>query len=75
MVEEKEARMIARKMEYFGFRNNTYTREAKVLQARVETRRRTGEVVTSDELWEWIKERKPGWPELDRKKVFQRVRL
>jgi hypothetical protein len=49
--------------------------EAKALQLRIQTRRRKGIVVTADELWAWIKARKPTWTQQDWEKIFQMVRL
>jgi hypothetical protein len=61
--------------DYIGFSDADYRAEANVLQQRINTRRVKGEVVTSDQAWEWIKERKPGWFELDWEKVFKLLRL
>ena len=67
--------MRPQKREYFPFSDAVYNAEARVLQARVDTRKKKGLVVTSDELWGWIKERKPSWEELDRERVWRRVKL
>jgi hypothetical protein len=66
---------MRRQPEYIGYSDSTYANEARVMQSRITIRRARGKIVTSDMLWSWIKERRPGWRELDWEKVFQRVKL
>jgi hypothetical protein len=61
--------------QYYPFSQDTYQQEANVIQQRVNNRTASGKIVTSDEAWGWIKERHPTWPELDREKVFQLLKL
>jgi hypothetical protein len=67
--------MVRVSTQYYPFSQDTYRQEAAVLQQRINTQRTKGSAVTSDEAWSWIKERHPTWPELDREKVFQLLKL
>jgi len=60
--------------DYYPFPNSVIRREASTIQQRVTNRKNSGIPVASDQVWFWIKERQPTWPEAEWERVFQLVR-
>lgn len=66
--------MRSQQKEYHSFPESTYQYEANLVQLRINHKRARGISVPSDQIWAWIKERHPQWPELDWEKVFQLIK-
>jgi hypothetical protein len=61
--------------DYYPFPESTIRDEAKKIQQRVNNLKINGIPVNTERVWAWLTEARPDWPELERQKVLQRVRL
>lgn len=61
--------------DYYPFSDEAYQREAAAVQKSVDAAKAQGATVSSELAWAWIKQRTPGWQELDWEKVWRQIKL